>query len=695
MYNLNINKSSVVPTNLIVGRVLDKPFDTFQFKIFDGLDPFDLTGATLDFRGVTPDNKKVISTNVKITDAKSGEIEFQLPTNFYSAQGQFRNAYFRINKSGLTESTNDLLINVLNAVDLNLDDSQIIIDQLDKIIEDAINKLDKELANIKALLQKEKENIEQLKRDVASYKQTFDKQMADMQKQIDDLRGIINSTDVQRPQITNTEGGAYQTWVGDFKLLDKLKTLGKGFHTVRASGGNGELPSTGSVILMYVWIDEITSSKVINHATIMAVNTSNGTTYAQGVYADRLNGWRRLDGQVPKITDDSGNVKYNISDVNKPPVEIFNEFGSGLHTVYLMDSKGQPEPYIMGTVTQMKYSSTIEGEFVGTALGSGNTYSYSYNNSGTKGWSKLSGQGFKITPDNATFTTLNDKTRTAMDMLSSTRRDYQAINMIDSKGQPEQHLIGKVQSTPDGKSGIFIGTSSLTGKTYSYGYNSGRESGWVDLQGQLYKITSDDGTEKYKISDTSQVAYELFKLYGSGMFTVSLTNSKNQPEPYIIGTVVQSRYSTGECDGQFIGVSLGSGTAYSYSYSTGGVKGWRRLSQNVTNLLNQEAYYGVDGILLDKLTNYEFVDVTAILSGNSVTTRYKVSSDVGFEIPLTNVYNDTSSTGFEIFEIQGSINDTRVTVSRSKGVKVGNTTTTSNNTSEIKIVGVYGVNKIK
>lgn len=376
MYNLNINKSSVVPTNLIVGRVLDKPFDVFQFKIFNGLDPLDLTSSTIEFRGVTPDDKKVISTDVKIIDAKSGEIEFKIPSNFYSASGKFRNAYFRITKSGQTESTNDLLINVLNAVDLNLDDSQIIIDQLDKIIEDAIAKLDKELANVKLQISQVDGNIKALKKDVEDYKATFKVQMDAMQKQLDELAKAINQTDIQRPQITAPNGRSKDVWTGSFDLLNNIKSLGAGLHTVYATSSNSQMPLNHAIYTCIVQVHDMGSgSKFIGFGRITAYSTYDGSTYVQTIRDNVLKGWVRLDGQAQKITQDDGLYKVlNNSDVSTQ--DLLKSLGKGMHQVMLVSSKNQPDSYIIGTYQSNEL--VTGGTFIGSTT-FGKTYTYTFN----------------------------------------------------------------------------------------------------------------------------------------------------------------------------------------------------------------------------------------------------------------------------------------------------------------------------
>lgn len=145
MYKLNINKSMGVATNLIVGRVQDLPYEKFSFKVYDKTEIIDLTGAIIEFRGVNAIGGKIVQLDVKITNAKAGEFEFEVPEVFYSTMGKFTNAYFLIKREGRADSTEDLLINVLSGTEVSDEDAQIVIDGLDKVIEDTIEKVSKDL----------------------------------------------------------------------------------------------------------------------------------------------------------------------------------------------------------------------------------------------------------------------------------------------------------------------------------------------------------------------------------------------------------------------------------------------------------------------------------------------------------------------------------------------------------------------
>ena len=171
MYKLNIDKSMGVATNLIVGRVQDLPYEKFSFKVYDKSEIIDLTGASIEFRGINAIGGKIVQMDVNITNAKSGEFEFEVPKIFYSTMGKFTNAYFLIKRKGRADSTEDLLINVLSGTEVSEEDAQIVIDGLDKVIEDTIEKVSKDL---------------QIK---------IDKQIAEMNTKITKLDGDVKRID--------------------------------------------------------------------------------------------------------------------------------------------------------------------------------------------------------------------------------------------------------------------------------------------------------------------------------------------------------------------------------------------------------------------------------------------------------------------------------------------------------------------
>lgn len=185
MYILNINKSYGTNTPQILGRVADLPYMDFEFMFKDGTKAVDLTGCTVEFRGLTSTDNKIISTeSVTPKDSKNGTINFKVPKNFYSAPGAFKRAYFAIKKNGRIDTTQDVIIHVLDSVDMDAQDAQDVIDAVDKIIADVEKQVKSETNRL----------IQQIKNDTASAIADSNKKLADLDKQINDFKTNTNST---------------------------------------------------------------------------------------------------------------------------------------------------------------------------------------------------------------------------------------------------------------------------------------------------------------------------------------------------------------------------------------------------------------------------------------------------------------------------------------------------------------------
>lgn len=185
MYILNIDKSKSHTTPQIVGRVADLPYSPLEVQVFDGMEVLDLTGYTIEFRGVTSTNNKVmISSGFKTTNAKNGEFEFTFPKNFYSAPGKFKRAYFVVKKNGKTDSTQDMLIHVLDSVDIELQDAEDIFEGLDKIIKEVEAQAKKDVDRI----------IKQIEKDTASTIADSNKKLSELDKQMNDFKNNTNQT---------------------------------------------------------------------------------------------------------------------------------------------------------------------------------------------------------------------------------------------------------------------------------------------------------------------------------------------------------------------------------------------------------------------------------------------------------------------------------------------------------------------
>lgn len=231
-YILNINKYRASTVPQIVGRVADLPKIPINIELKDGDTAVDLTDAKVEFRGVTPDNKKlIVSSGIDVTNAKTGSLTFTFPKNFYTSPGRFKRAYFVVKRGDKLDSTQDLIIHVIESIDFDLEDSKDIIEGLDQVIKEVtdnmnretqamIDEIQKEYDNLESLLQKQaEENITNIDREI---KVAIDESKTRIGQLESEYRSIINNAQSTLNQL-NEEVDKLKPYVDETnKKLDEL-----------------------------------------------------------------------------------------------------------------------------------------------------------------------------------------------------------------------------------------------------------------------------------------------------------------------------------------------------------------------------------------------------------------------------------------------------------------------------------------
>lgn len=231
-YILNIDKLYSVSTPQIVGRVADLPKSPIDVQVLDGDKPLDLTSATVEFRGVTPTDKKIISTSgITVTNKVTGSFTFTFPKNFYTSTGRFKRAYFVIKRGERLDSTQDLIIHVIESIDFDLDESGDIIEGLDQVIKEVTDKMNKETQAMIDAIQKEYDNLEKLLNQQAQnniakidkeIKIAIDESKLRMRQLESEYRGVINNAQSTLNQL-NKEMDKIKPYVDETnKVIDKM-----------------------------------------------------------------------------------------------------------------------------------------------------------------------------------------------------------------------------------------------------------------------------------------------------------------------------------------------------------------------------------------------------------------------------------------------------------------------------------------
>lgn len=105
---------------------------TYQI-VHDDLTPVDLTGATVEFRGVNEDNE-LATGEVTIVDPLLGVIDFKLNEEITSTNGNYKRAYFLITKGSETFASSNIRLTLKPSADASNGQATGYISILDKLI---------------------------------------------------------------------------------------------------------------------------------------------------------------------------------------------------------------------------------------------------------------------------------------------------------------------------------------------------------------------------------------------------------------------------------------------------------------------------------------------------------------------------------------------------------------------------------
>ncbi|QWH10359.1 DUF2479 domain-containing protein [Bacillus mycoides] len=104
---LDVNKTQHAQLNFIVtGRVGDKSSNVVDVYIIDSGAPYPLTGISIFYECLKPDNTVVRDDNgVKMIDAAKGHFEYTFPAETFGSPGKAKQSFFSIEKDEIVRST--------------------------------------------------------------------------------------------------------------------------------------------------------------------------------------------------------------------------------------------------------------------------------------------------------------------------------------------------------------------------------------------------------------------------------------------------------------------------------------------------------------------------------------------------------------------------------------------------------------
>lgn len=190
--SLDTSKSDIQNPKILL-RQGDGNYQTLRVTITSNGEPADLTNADVIYLGTTAADKKIIDSNVTKVDALNGVIDYQPPKQWGQDMGNFKNSYFEITTGESTGSTASFKVSVLEAVDLNAEESGDYITVVDGIVTNVRKELNDQLADVK------------LKTDNATglVKQVSDDLVAVVKNYNDDITNKYNAANDKATAINN------------------------------------------------------------------------------------------------------------------------------------------------------------------------------------------------------------------------------------------------------------------------------------------------------------------------------------------------------------------------------------------------------------------------------------------------------------------------------------------------------------
>lgn len=138
--NLDTTKSEF-QNPMIELRQGDGNYQSLTVTVTSNGEPFDLTGWTTTFIGMTAGGFKIVDGAVSVTNALQGEFTYTPTKAWGQNQGEFKNAYFSFVKSDKTASSAAFRVNVLDAVDITAEEAKDYISIVDQTISQLSNDL--------------------------------------------------------------------------------------------------------------------------------------------------------------------------------------------------------------------------------------------------------------------------------------------------------------------------------------------------------------------------------------------------------------------------------------------------------------------------------------------------------------------------------------------------------------------------
>ncbi|EJJ6363123.1 BppU family phage baseplate upper protein, partial [Staphylococcus pseudintermedius] len=136
-YDITKQGTSQEKQQYLVTRVGDGGLKTVTITVWSNGTPYNLHGLTPVFEGVKPDGEKIIDTRGAIVlDPVNGVFRYTFPHQASTAEGEYRQAFFKMKRGEQTDSTLEVKINVLkNMVEFGINSESYFTEYQQKIAE--------------------------------------------------------------------------------------------------------------------------------------------------------------------------------------------------------------------------------------------------------------------------------------------------------------------------------------------------------------------------------------------------------------------------------------------------------------------------------------------------------------------------------------------------------------------------------
>ncbi|WP_338230751.1 BppU family phage baseplate upper protein [Lactiplantibacillus paraxiangfangensis] len=195
MINLALDTSKQNQLNpVVLLRVGDGGVDTIHAVITDNGELMDLTGYTVEFRGMNAAGNLVVDSHVTVN---KNEITWTMPNTAASVAGKYERAYFTFKKGGNVTSTANIRLEVFNDVDMSADEAKPYIAEYDRLVQQLQADFDAAKSKLTTDVSDFTTSAGTVVESTASYAtSTADSSVAYAKKQTDDtLTGVKSQAD--------------------------------------------------------------------------------------------------------------------------------------------------------------------------------------------------------------------------------------------------------------------------------------------------------------------------------------------------------------------------------------------------------------------------------------------------------------------------------------------------------------------